>query len=110
MVVTIRQLDHELDAAEERRRRVEHEPVLAGVEPGCELRDAAVVIGSVLADARITLQKLDTNLLGGAAGAGVENVRRDGYGHGDERTEATIFVGRYQARSAPSMTTDAPVR
>jgi hypothetical protein len=45
VVVALLQRELELDAAEERRRWMEDEAVLAGVEPGGELRDPPVVVG-----------------------------------------------------------------
>ena len=50
MVVALAQLDLELDAAEERRGRVEHEPVGAGLQAGRELLDAPVGVAEATTD------------------------------------------------------------
>ena len=66
----------DLDAAEERRFRVEDEPV----GTGCgivELLDPPVVVGLAGRDELIAVEQLDAHAARRDAAAGIENVRRD---------------------------------
>lgn len=71
-------LDHDLDLdpPEERRVRVEHEPVCPRCRVG-ELPDAAVAVGLAEADELISVIELDAHAAGRDATAGVEDMRRD---------------------------------
>lgn len=68
--------DLELDAAEERRGRVEDDPVDAGLEPLGEV-GAAVGVRRCGRDAGRVMPQLNRNALGGTPGGGVQHVGRD---------------------------------
>jgi hypothetical protein len=70
------ELDLDLDAPEERRARVKHEPIGTRAElVAGELRDAAVVVGLARGDEVVAAEELDRDAAGGLASAGVQDVR-----------------------------------
>ena len=82
MVVAFLQCELELDAAEERRRWMEDEAVVAGFEAGGELRDATVAVRLAGADRLAAPEELDADAARGRALAGVEDVGRERDAHG----------------------------
>ena len=82
MVVAFLQRELELDSSEERRRRMEHEAVLAGVEAHGELRDPTIVVRLAGADRFAAAEELDADAARGRALAGVEDVGRQRDAHG----------------------------
>ena len=82
MVVAFLQRELQLDASEERRRRMEHEAVLAGVEACGQLRDPTIDVRLACADRLAATEELDANAACGSALAGVEDVGRERDAHG----------------------------
>jgi hypothetical protein len=82
VVVAFLQRELQLDSSEERRRRMEHEAVLAGVEAGGELRDPPVVVRLAGSDRLAAMEELDADAARGCALAGVEDVGRERDAHG----------------------------
>jgi hypothetical protein len=72
--VTVAELDLELHAAEERGRRIEDEPVAAGLEVLGE-PEAAVRVGRAASDGLVAATELDGHAARRLAAAGVEDVR-----------------------------------
>ena len=74
MVVAVDELDLELHAGEERRRRMEDEGVGAGVEAVGEHRDPAVVVRLARGERAGAVEELDVDPSCGLAARGVEHV------------------------------------
>src|SRR3954451_23292600 len=104
--------DLELDAAEERRGRIEHNAIRAGVGIG-EVADAAVVVGDPLACERaVRAQQLDAHARGGQAALRVEHVGGNG-AHAAHSLSAWARCSRAISSSraltrAPPRTTSRP--
>ena len=108
MVIAFPQLELELNAAEERRRRMEHEPVDAGLDVG-EVANAAVGVRIARREELVAAVKLDAHTDGGAAAGSVEDVRRD---HDANLPAWTRWWRAISSSSActrrPSRTTSSP--
>ena len=105
MVVPLAELDLDLDAPEERRARMEDEPVDVGSELlAAEVGDTAVLVRLSHGEQGLALEELDSDPARGLAALGVEDVR--GHAHStasysclvDERER---FLIRYAGSFAP---------
>ena len=108
--MAVAELHLELDAAEERRRRVEDDPVDARLEPRCELGDPAVGVGRPVGDLLVAAVELDADAFRGRPPLGVEDV-------GGEAHAANLVASRRCSRAIssssaltrrPSRTTSSP--
>lgn len=82
MVVSLRELDLELDPREVRRGRVEDERVGARLEAVRELRDPTVGVRLAGRHGAGTVEELDSHAARGFPAGGVEHVCRERRGHG----------------------------
>ena len=100
MVVAVGELDLELDAGEERRRRVEHEAVRAGAEVVREA-SAPVAVGLRGGDGAGAPGQLDRDPDRGAPRRGVQHVGRERAAHGWPSGDAAVpgTRGASQART-----------